>query len=432
MALSRRQFLWLVAGTGASTAIVGTSLKASHDRGTPGVGYGRLVPDSNKLLDLPPGFQYRAFSRTGELMNDGRRVPAKHDGMGAFSGPDNTTILVRNHEISGTAESYPGAIAPKDMHYDPSHQGGTTTLVVGSDRQLISHYTSLAGTERNCAGGPTPWGSWISCEEPRIRELEPIKHGYNFEVPASATGIVKPIPLVAMGRFRHEAIAVDPNTGIVYQTEDQGSGLFYRFIPVRPGDLEAGGVLQALKIKNLPGIHTSNKEETNVKVGEALSVEWVTIDEPDPDGDTVRVEGFNKGAARFSRGEGICYSDGEFYFACTDGGSHGRGQIWRYVPGKDSTEGGSLELFVEPNNRNKLDAPDNIVMGPMGDLFVCEDGKNTQYIVGINSRGELYKFARNALNSSEFCGACFSPDGGTMFANIQTPGITFAIWGPWS
>lgn len=431
MAVSRRQFLLLAAAAGATNA-VGCTLKAAYNQGNTGVGYGELVSDANKLLDLPPGFQYRAFSVTGELMNDGRRVPGKHDGMAAFSGLDNTVILVRNHEINGIPQGVPGAIAPPDKHYDPYHQGGTTTLVVGSDRQLISHYTSLAGTERNCAGGATPWGSWISCEEPEVRELEPIKHGYNFEVPANATGIVEPIPLVAMGRFRHEAIAVDPGTGIVYQTEDRGDGLFYRFIPNRPGDLRAGGVLQALKIKGRPGFDTSNRDMTNILVGEAIAVEWVTIEEPDPDGDTVRVEGFSKGAARFSRGEGICYSNGEFYFTCTDGGRGGYGQVWRYVPGKDETAGGSIELFVEPGDRNKLDAPDNIIMSPTGDLFICEDGYKTQYIVGINSQGELYRFARNALNFSEFCGVCFSPDGGTMFANIQTPGITLAIWGPWS
>ncbi len=170
-----------------------------------------------------------------------------------------------------------------------------------------------------------------------------------------------------------------------------------------------------------------------------MDVEWLTIDNPNPPTDTVRVEGFGKGAAQFSRGEGIWYGNGELYFTCTDGGlggigasNRGAGQIWRYVPGQTAQQGGTIELFVEPNNANILDAPDNIVVAPTGDLFVCEDGPNTQYVVGVNAFGQLYQFARNALNDKEFCGACFSPNGQTMFVNIQDPGITFAIWGPWS
>ena len=149
-----------------------------------------------------------------------------------------------------------------------------------------------------------------------------------------------------------------------------------------------------------------------------------------PDG--VRYQGFAKGAARFTRGEGIWYGNGEFYFTCTDGGSAKAGQVWRYIPGETAQQGGTLELFVEPNDAKVLDAPDNIVVAPTGDLFLCEDGPNTQYVVGVTSKGQLYQFARNALNSSEFAGACFSPNGQTMFLNIYSPGITFAIWGPWS
>lgn len=138
------------------------------------------------------------------------------------------------------------------------------------------------------------------------------------------------------------------------------------------------------------------------------------------------------GAAQFTRGEGIWYGNGEFYFCCTDGGAAGLGQVWRYVPGKTAQEGGILELFVEPNNVNVLDSPDKIVVAPFGDLIICEDGDDEQFVVGVTQKGELYQFARNAINDKEFAGACFSPDGQTMFVNIQTPGITFAIWGPWA
>jgi hypothetical protein len=403
--------------------------------------------DPNGLLELPPGFQYRAFSRTGDIMSDGNPVPGNHDGMAAFPGARGSTILVRNHELSPNSVRVPKVEAPEAKQYDPLCRGGTTTLIVGRNRELIEDYASLAGTFRNCAGGATPWGSWISCEENTSTPAdnkpdEPNNvsklHGYNFEVPSNATKPVDPIPLVAMGRFNHEAIAIDPRTGIVYQTEDRGDSLFYRFIPNQPGYLQAGGVLEALVIKDMPQAIT----KSNFPVGKPMAVEWVRIDGANPPNDAappqgaditqygVRFQGFAKGAAQFSRGEGIWYGDGEFYFCCTNGGEKGLGQVWRYVP--DITRGGgTIELFVEPNDQSALDGPDNIVVSPFGDLFVCEDGDGEQFVVGITPDGELYDFARNAINEREFCGACFSPDGRTLFVNIQDPGITFAIWGPW-
>ena len=306
------------------------------------------------------------------------------------------------------------------------------------NRQLINHYASLSGTYRNCAGGPTPWGSWITCEEnvstlatnrPGNATNVSKSHGYNFEVPALATVPVNPVPLVAMGRFNHEAVAIDPKTGIVYETEDQRDSLLYRFIPSQPNNLSAGGTLQALKIKNMPQAKTF----AGFPKGQPMPVEWVTIDNPDPATDTVRVEGFGKGAAQFARGEGIWYGNREVYFCCTNGGSvdangrpNGFGQVWRYLPDRDT-----IELFVEAKSADELDGPDNIVVAPYGDLIICEDGNDEQFVVGVTPNGELYRLAKNAINDSEFAGACFSPDGRTMFVNIQTPGITFAIWGPW-
>jgi uncharacterized protein len=439
MALSRRQFFTL-AGAGAATTVLASPLKALYARqanGLPlkGGGYGELVPDPTKLLDLPPGFQYRAFSRTGDLMNDGSTVPGNHDGMAAFPGPNNTVILVRNHELSPNS----GTGVAGSAKYDPNCKGGTTTLIVGPNRELLEHYASLAGTYRNCAGGPTPWGSWISCEEntstPASNAAVTKWHGYNFEVLANARGLVNPEPLIAMGRFNHEAVAVDPRTGIIYETEDREDGLFYRFIPNQPGNLKAGGILQALVIKGKPQVNTSNKPTQTIPIGQPLAVEWVTIDNPNPDNDNsptgVRYQGYAKGAARFSRGEGIWYGIGDFYFTCTDGGAAEYGQVWRYVPGQTPQQGGILELFVEPNDNKILDAPDNIVVAPTGDLFLCEDGDGDNFVVGVTPNGQLYQFARNAINDSELCGACFSPSGQTMFVNIQDPGITFAIWGPW-
>ncbi len=438
MTVSRRKFFAL-ASVGASYAVLADPLKALYAReagGRPivGQGYGPLQADPNGLLDLPKGFQYRAFSRTGDMMSDNIPVPGAHDGMGAFPGAGGTTILVRNHELSPSSSTK--VIAPDKKKYDPLARGGTTTLIVGANRKLIRDYASLAGTYRNCAGGATPWGSWISSEEntstpdtntPDGTNNVSKYHGYNFEVPSSATELVDPIPLVSMGRFNHEAIAVDPRTGIVYQTEDRRDGLFYRFIPNQPGVLQAGGVLEALKIKNKPQAIT----KTGFTIGDRMDVEWVRIDDVNPVLDTVRVEGFAKGAAQFTRGEGATYGNDDVYFACTDGGAAGKGQVWRYIPSRYPQDGGTIELFVEPNDASVLESPDNIILSPFGDLFLCEDGAGTDYVVGVNSRGQLYQFARNSLNDSEFAGVCFSPDGQTMFVNIQTPGITFAIWGPW-
>lgn len=438
MQLSRRKFFTLAGASAAGTLMMSPleALYAKKPNGQSvfGGGYGPLVPDPNKLLDLPRGFQYQAFSRTGEIMSDGSAVPGGHDGMAAFPGPQNTVILVRNHELSPNSTTQ--VVGPNP--YDPLCKGGTTTLQVGPNRQLVKHYASLSGTYRNCAGGPTPWGSWITCEEntstlatnkPGNATNVSTSHGYNFEVPAQATVPVNPVPLVAMGRFNHEAVAIDPRTGIVYETEDRGDSLFYRFIPKRRNNLSAGGTLQALKIKNMPQAKTF----ADFPKRQPMPVEWVTIDNPNPATDTVRVEGFGKGAAQFARGEGAWYDSGEVYFCCTNGGSvnangspNGFGQVWRYLPARET-----IELFVEAESADELDGPDNIVVAPHGDLIVCEDGNDEQFLVGVTPNGELYRLAKNAINDNEFAGACFSPDGRTMFVNIQTPGITFAIWGPW-
>jgi uncharacterized protein len=438
MLISRRRFLTAAALGTAGTALA-HPLQQLYARAVAGQslvakGYGSLVRDPQGVIDLPTGFRYQIFSRTGDKMADGNRVPGNHDGMAAFAGPNNTTILVRNHELNPDAPI--GTVAPAAKTYDARGKGGTTTLVINSERQLVRDFVSLAGTSRNCAGGPTPWGSWLTCEEvvstPATNQPGSLlnveqPHGYIFEVPASATGPVEPIPLKAMGRFYHEAVAVDPGTGIVYETEDRIDGRFYRFIPNQPGKLAAGGVLEALRIQGQPRAITT----TNFPVGQKLPVEWVKIEEPDPAEDTLRGEAYQKGAAQFSRGEGMCYSKGSIYFTCTNGGGKGCGQVWRYIPGKTAQEGGAIELLVESTDPTVLDFPDNLVMAPSGDLVICEDGSGGNNLVGLTPQGQLYTLAHNALNQNEFAGVCFAPDGQTLFVNIQDPGMTLAIWGPW-
>lgn len=431
-------------------------------------GLGDLVPDPHEILDLPPGFRYQILSPTGEPMNDGLRVPGGHDGMAAFPGPDGLTVLVRNHELVpadlrrgpfGLKNELLGRV-PRERLYDRGRGvtpglGGTTTLVYDTrSRRLHRQFLSLAGTWRNCAGGPTPWGTWLTCEETVQRAQGPAErdHGFVFEVPADPEKgpVAEPLPLKAMGRFNHEAAAVDPKSGAVYMTEDRGGtsvtrpserglGLLYRFLPDRPGHLARGGRLQALKIRDRAGADTTNWgwREPAVPVGAPLAVEWIDLENVESPDDSLRHQGHAKGAARFSRGEGIWTARDGIYFCATDGGRRRKGQIWRYVPSpEEGTPGearrpGTLELFIEPDDASVMENCDNLTAAPWGDLVFCEDGPWGNRLVGVTPQGKLYPIARNALNSFEMAGACFSPDGTTLFANIQTPGLTLAIWGPW-
>jgi uncharacterized protein len=418
-----------------------------------------LEDDFYGVIDLLPGFSYELVSEVGDKMDDGLLVPGLHDGMGAFAGPDGTTILVRNHELDASNTSISAFGAKKTLLrkidrnrlYDQGKGkrpglGGTTTLVYDTrHKKLVRHYLSLAGTVRNCSGGVTPWGSWITCEEdtqqPGSDEKNPSEiekpHGYNFEVPARPDiHLFEPVPLVEMGRFRHEAIVVDPRSGIVYQTEDTHDGLFYRFIPKEPGRLAAGGRLQALKLRDLPRCDTRNWRRTTIKPGESHAVEWVDIENVTSPDDDLRHQGyFEKACARFARGEGCWWGRDAVYFSCTNGGAKFKGQIWRYTPSAEEgrpgekSAPGRLELFIEPNNGNLVDNCDNGCVSSWGDFLVCEDGAVPQHIVGVTPEGKVYKLARTTI--SELAGPCFSPDGQTLFVNIQRPGVTVAITGPW-
>ncbi|MEW6590891.1 MAG: alkaline phosphatase PhoX [Pseudomonadota bacterium] len=385
------------------------------------------------LISLPKDFRYWVVSWTGQTMSDGSRVPGDHDGMAAYRGPRGTTILVRNHELSNREAKFgdhAGVVVPDYLKYDPWCNGGTTTLVLDEKGHLVRDFASLGGTNNNCAGGLTPWGTWLSCEENVSLPSGTAtgyqkRHGYVFEVPANASGPVMAEPLVAMGRFNHEATANDPKTGIVYQTEDRGDSCFYRFIPHEPGKLMAGGKLQALKLRDYPAADT--KTGFLGLLNHPLACEWVDIDNVDPDTDSVRYEAHAKGAAKFSRGEGVWYGDGRVYFVCSNGGDLGKGQVWAYDPAANAAI-----LIVESTDASVLEAPDNLTVGPDGRLYLYEDGAGGNNIVGVNSRGELFRVAENAIgNGSEFAGGCFSHNGRFMFVNMQNPGLTLVIEGPW-
>ncbi len=410
-------------------------------------GYGPPRPspdlsDGVNRLAVAEGFSYRSFGVAGTPMSDGNLTPIAHDGMAAFPLPNGNIRLIRNHEDYNDPGR--GSVGGSDStKYDFLAGGGTTSLEVNPrTRELVRDFISLNGTYGNCAGGRTPWGSWLSCEETYEGLPKWSKpHGYVFEVPVGATAPVPPVPLKEMGRFVHEAVAVDPETSILYETEDNGEASgFYRFTPKAPARLEAGGRLQMLAIRGKPRYDT----RTGQRVGEPLSVEWIDIPDPDPvNGNPLSVWGsaFTQGGARFLRLEGCFFADGSVFFHSTIGGDAGLGQVWQYDP--DRGAGARLTLLFESKDASILKEPDNICVSPRGGIVICEDGPMPLRLNGLTRKGEIFAFAENLLNDSEWAGATFSPDGETLFANLQgpnsgpnppaaAPGRTFAIWGPWT
>ena len=435
MITDRRRFLRATGSAFAALAASGCSTRmAGAPRGD--VGFGPLVPDPAGVMDLPDGFSYRVISSLGNAMSDGFTVPDAADGMGCFDLGNGKIALVRNHELVPGKDGG-GVTGPA---YDTVARslvplpGGTTTLVLDAETLAVEkEYRSLAGTIRNCAGGVTPWGSWLTCEEAPVRADGRINqdHGYTFEVPADAPGLVDPVPLKAMGRFNHEAACVDPATGIVYQTEDRDDSLLYRFIPNVRGKLAEGGKLQALAIVDAPA-DTRNFEGAPMPVGAWAEVRWVDLDDVEAPEDDLRIRGAAAGAALFARGEGMHMGEGELYFCCTSGGAAKLGQIFRLAPGRDG-EADRLQLFFESTSPDQFNYGDNLTVGPNGHLVVCEDQYTEvveNHLRGITPEGVAYPLAFLHMQT-EWAGACFSPDGETMFVNAYSPTRTFAIKGPW-
>ena len=453
MKVGRREFIGRAGAClmgAAAGSVLGSPLTARpaawsrQAAATAGPGFGPLRPDPDGYLDLPEGFSYKIISWSGTRMNDGFIVPSLADGMAAFPGPSGSTVILRNHEFRFGHSDSLGPFGSeeklwtkldKSLVYDRTPDGapclGSVTTVVYDTRgkRTKSQHLSLAGTMTNCSGGATLWGTWLSSEEvfanPGGRCQE--RHGYTFEVAVSAEPKISvPVPLKAMGRFVKEGVAADPRTRVLYQTEDQPDGLFYRFIPAVAGRLAEGGKLQALAVTGKPGLETNNWRVQRIVPGTSFAVHWIDLDDPDPDEDVLRFRGREKGAAVFASSEGIIYHGGAVWFDCTNGGTGAKGHIWRYDPSPDR-----LTLALEPNDPRVMDHPDQMCAAPWGDLFVCEDGDGDQYLLGFTMRGEIYKFARNALDPSELTGVCFSPDRTTMFLNNLDSGVTFAITGAW-
>lgn len=485
MAIERRTLLKTSAAGMAAGPFAGLAARPAHAHQAPRAQALVPVPDRRDgvvRLHLPEGFRYRSFHDTDTAepitLMDGTVLPGRHDGMGAFRGPNDTVLLVRNHEINSPQPAF----GPGDP-YDEMGGAGTTTTQVTRKGEVIRSFTSLNGTMMNCSGGEMPWGSWITCEEtvngPDVgpdftgASNVPLKkrHGYIFEVPVShqrGKGQSTRRPINSAGRFAHEAVSFDPVKGHLYLTEDNfgfASG-FYRYKPpahpMEVGRLRDGGTLQMLKVVGVDNAHL----EAHQTQGATYDVEWVTIPEPDveyaytPGAEAttpnttalthVSSQGWAKGAAFFSRLEGQVYRDGVVYFTSTEGGGaaetgtsnpggygNGKGQVWAY-----NIKRKTLRCVFQSTDPLVLDLPDNITTSNSGTLVVCEDSSGDNFLRGLTRRGDIWDIALNRLMSSdgttqrygdEFAGSTFSPDGKTLFVNIQaSKGLTFAIWGPWA
>jgi hypothetical protein len=457
--LSRRSFLSALAGTGvllvgcsedrtAPSALPTTRGAATGGAAPASPGYGPLVADPEGLLSLPEGFRYRVLAREGQtLLDSGEPAPSDPDGAAAFprAGGAPGSVLVLNHEI-GSDEPHP-VPQLEGLVYDEAAHGGTTTLTVGPDGEVLGHAVSLAGTRNNCAGGRTPWGTWLTCEE--TEEVLGRPHGYVFEVdPHDATANRDPRPVRALGRFSHEAVAVDPDAGAVYLTEDavDPHGSLYRWSPpadARPlgrGSLRGlapdAGVLEALRVSTDDGQHVPDLSVAT-EPGTTYRVAWAPVPDREATTTSVRRQLPDDGITRARKLEGAWWGDGGAYvvssFARADDGSEVEhdGQVWFLDP-RAATLTLRLRFGVAADPDVAPDGPDNITVSPHGGLVVAEDGGGVQHLMGATDAGEVYPLARCDLTDGhlEFCGPVFSPDGRDLFANLQGPGCTFLVQGP--
>ncbi len=459
--VSRRSLLTRTASSGVGIALVGSvdGLFGTRAHANPGrgnghghgpAGYGPLVQDPNGVLSLPEGFAYKIVAESGVTkLESGQPTPDDPDGMAAFvRRGGNGTVLVNNHEIGGS-EAF-GVPSIPELVYDPLARGGTTTIEVDRHGNRISERVSLAGTHNNCAGGRTPWDTWLTCEE---TESSPsgstIRHGYVFEVdPYDDKANRSPKPIKVLGRYAHESCVVDPDEGRIYLTEDATApnGLLYRWTPphharpLRKGSLrklaDDAGKLEALRAFTRRGQLVPDLSVAT-EPGTTYRVRWAGVPERDAATVSVRKQFADGQITRSRKLEGMWWGDDGFYFVAsfartTDGSAAEHdGQLWFLDPVEDTLELKLWFAYTPLDQDGDPDGPDNITVSPYGGVIIAEDGDGKNHLVGTTDSGEAFFFARNELpGDSEFTGPTFSRDKKTLFACVQSPGHVYAITGP--
>lgn len=377
--IRRRSFLAM--GTASMMAAgLGTAAwqKALGSNAVPGESpYGPPGKADVYGVAVPAGFATRLLGATGSAVAGTRYSwHGQPDGGACFAAADGGWVYASNCELDGT-------------------RGGAGAVRFDADGDVVAAYRILSGTKWNCAGGATPWGTWLSCEEHRagrVWECDPFRAGQ---------GTARP----ALGKFPHEAAAVDPATGFVYLTEDDYDGRLYRFRPRRWGDL-GEGTLEAAALQPGGGLH------------------WIKV----------RADRLNRGrdTTGFQRGEGAWFAHGTLYFCTT--ADH---RVWAH-----DVHNGTLEVIYDAaalGDAAPLRNPDNVtVHETSGDIYVAEDGGDLQLVLLADAKGERIAAPFLQLyghGGSEIAGAAFSPDGARLYFSSQRgrdrrKGMTFEVTGP--
>jgi len=467
MSLSRRQFLARTATVSAGAALAGLFATSGPAGAFPVDGYGPLVTDPLGLVDLPAGFTYKVLALTNPVgatpaTQLGLRTPAENlgavpgsaDGMGSVYEPaTGRTYLVCNHELSTSGTRVPTTYRGNPVpSYDipAGSYGGCSTLVLDADMNVIEHKPAITGTIRNCAGGMTPWGTWLTCEEDQSAPngtTRTKQHGYLFEVDPR-TGLSNGVAYKAMGRANHEAVAIDPTNSSAYITEDTTGSVLYKFVPTDTsqqfGSLGNGGTLFGMKV---PGI--ANFAELTT-IGQVISgVTWTPAAAADVSGlkDTFASTTVTRG----TKLEGCWWIGGALWFAQSYSGAISAsasgpaapandGGVFKYDPVAGTLTtitripvgGTTVTLGSGAATQSHIILnPDNIAATPYGGAIWSQDGGGSQYLVALSPNGSFFPVARNPAGG-EWAGSHFSLDGKWLFANQQARGLTVAITGPWT